>query len=83
MALYEKYVNGKFAFYADFARNFKLNTPEDFNFGYDVVDVLGREKPDLEALLWTNLEGEVKHFSFRDISILSDKAAKVFQEHGI
>lgn len=83
MALYEKYVNGKFASYADFARNFKLNTPEDFNFGYDVVDVLGREKPDLEALLWTNLEGEVKHFSFRDISILSDKAAKVFQEHGI
>ena len=30
----------KFDSYEDFKANFKINVPEDFNFGYDVVDVL-------------------------------------------
>ena len=38
----------------DFIKNFKINVPENFNFGYDVVDAWAAEQPDKPALLWTN-----------------------------
>ena len=30
---------------------------ENFNFAYDVMDVIGREEPDRRAMLWCNEEG--------------------------
>lgn len=83
MVLYEKYVSGKYTSYEDFSKNFKLNAPENFNFGYDVIDVLGKEQPDLLALLYTNLEGDVRRFTFSEIAKLSDKAAAMFEKQGI
>ena len=38
----------------DFIKNLKINVPENFNFGYDVVDAWAAEQPDKNALLWTN-----------------------------
>ena len=38
----------------DFIKNLKINVPENFNFGYDVVDAWAAEQPDKPALLWTN-----------------------------
>jgi len=29
----------------DFKQNFKINVPNNFNFGYDVVDTWAAEKP--------------------------------------
>lgn len=29
-----------------FMKNFHINVPENFNFGFDVVDVLAAEKPE-------------------------------------
>ena len=43
----------KFDSYEDFMQNFKVNVPENFNFGYDVVDEWARTNPDKPALLWT------------------------------
>lgn len=57
MALYEKYVNGTFSSYEDFKKNFHINIPENFNFAYDVVDLLGDTKPDKLALVWCNSKG--------------------------
>ena len=37
----------------DFIKNLKINVPENFNFGYDVVDAWAAEQPDKNALLWT------------------------------
>ena len=42
----------------DFIANFKVKVPENFNFGYDVVDAWAAEQPDKNALLWTNDKGE-------------------------
>lgn len=42
----------------DFNKNLKINVPENFNFGYDVVDAWAAEQPDKKALLWTNDKGE-------------------------
>lgn len=73
----------EFESYDDFMANFKVNVPENFNFGYDVVDAWAEKEPDKEALLWTNDKGEVRHFTFADIKRESDKTASFFQSLGI
>ncbi len=39
----------QFESYEDFMANFKVNVPEDFNFGYDVVDRWAETEPDKKA----------------------------------
>lgn len=72
-----------FESYADFAANFKLTIPRDFNFAYDVVDAWAAEEPSREALLWTNPEGEERRFTFADMKELSDQTASFFQSLGV
>ncbi|MDE6577273.1 MAG: AMP-binding protein, partial [Muribaculaceae bacterium] len=73
----------KFESYEDFMDNFHVNVPENFNFGYDVVDAWAEKEPDRPALLWTNDKGEKTQFTFADIKRESDKTASFFQELGI
>ena len=73
----------EFASYEDFMANFHVNVPENFNFGYDVVDEWARIEPGKKALLWTNEEGEAIQFTFADIKRESDKAASFFLSLGI
>ena len=42
----------------DFVKNLKIHVPDNFNFGYDIVDAWAAEQPDKPALLWTNDKGE-------------------------
>ena len=42
----------------DFKQHLKIKVPENFNFGYDVVDAWAAEEPDKKALVWTNDKGE-------------------------
>ncbi len=72
-----------FESYEDFMANFKVNVPENFNFGYDVVDKWAETQPDKKALLWTNDKGETIQFTFADIKRESDKTASFFASQGI
>ena len=72
-----------FESYEDFMQNFKINVPENFNFGYDVVDVWAEKEPNKKALLWTNDQGEEIQFTFADIKRESDKTASFFASQGI
>ncbi len=63
--------------------DFELDFPENYNFGYDVVDKMAEAAPDDTAVFWTNPENDKKIFTFADISRLSNKAANVFKNHGI
>ena len=67
----------------DFIKNFKINVPENFNFGYDVVDAWAAEQPDKPALLWTNDKGECRQFTFADMKRYTDMTASYFQSLGI
>ena len=67
----------------DFKQNFKINVPENFNFGYDVVDAWAAKEPDKKALCWTNDHGEHIDFTFAEIKKYSDKTASYFQSLGI
>lgn len=60
-----------------------LNFPDNFNFGYDVVDVIADETPDKRALVWCNTEDEEHIFTFSDIRKYSNQIANVFQDAGI
>ena len=53
----------------DFIQNFHVKVPENFNFGYDVVDAWAAEAPDKIALCWTNDHGVDQEFTF---SVLKD-----------
>ena len=47
----------EFKDYKDFFENYKIKVPENFNFGYDVVDVLAQRTPDAKAFVWCNDNG--------------------------
>ena len=60
-----------------------LEYPDNFNFGYDVVDKIADETPEKRALVWCNVEGEEHIFSFADIKKYSNQMANVFRSAGI
>lgn len=60
-----------------------LDYPENFNFGYDVVDAIADEAPDKRALVWCNTEGGERIFTFADIRKYSCQMANVFQKAGV
>ena len=60
-----------------------LEYPDNFNFGYDVVDQIANETPDKLALVWCNAEGAEHIFSFADMKKYSNQMANVFRSAGI
>lgn len=80
----ERFINQTtFESQKDFIDNFKINVPEDFNFGYDVVDAWATDEPNRKALCWTNDQGEHIDFTFAEIKKYSDQTASYFQSLGI
>jgi len=80
----ERFMNQTtFSSQEDFAANFKVNIPENFNYGYDVVDLWAEEAPEKRALCWTNDKKEHIDFSFAEMKKYSDQTASYFQSLGI
>jgi len=80
----EKYLKQTdFKDFEDFKANYELIVPDNFNFGYDIVDEWAKKEPDKRALLWTNDRGECREFTFAEIKKYSDQAASFFQSLGI
>ncbi|NCA67819.1 MAG: acetyl-CoA synthetase, partial [Clostridia bacterium] len=71
-----------FESYEDFSANSSILIPDNFNYGYDVIDEYARLEPNKRALVWCNDKGEEKILTFKDISVLSDKAANLLKSHG-
>ena len=67
----------------DFRQNFHVKIPENFNFGYDVVDAWAEEEPDKKAILWTNDKGESKQYTYAELKEKTDQTASFFQSLGI
>ncbi|MDO4483847.1 MAG: AMP-binding protein [Clostridia bacterium] len=64
-------------------QHIELDYPENFNFGYDVVDAQAQLEPDKRAMVWCNVEGDEKQFTFADISRESNRMANVLKDAGI
>ena len=63
--------------------SFSVHHPDNFNFGYDVVDDIATNDPDRRAMVWCNPEGEEHVFTFADIKLWSDKTANFLRDQGI
>lgn len=73
----------EFDSYEDFKKNYKVNIPEDFNFGFDIVDAYAKEEPDKMALVWCDDHDHEKKFTYDELSHLSSKTANFFNSLGI
>lgn len=62
---------------------FDVCCPDNFNFGYDVVDKIAECEPNRRAMVWTNEQGDERIFSFSDMSKASNKVGNMFLNHGI
>lgn len=50
---------------------------DNFNFAYDVVDEIARLDPDRRAMVWCNVAGEERTFTFGEMKLYSDKCAQM------
>ena len=73
----------KFTSQEDFIKNFKIEVPENFNFGYDVVDAWAAEQPEKKAILWTNDRGLIHQYTYAELKEKTDATASYFQSLGI
>lgn len=80
--LYQNYVVEKFDEKGTI-KELDFRIPDNFNFGYDVVDVLGTEKPDKRAMIWLSKNKEEKVFTYRDMKKYSTMTANYFKSLGI
>ncbi|WP_417049943.1 AMP-binding protein [Ellagibacter isourolithinifaciens] len=62
---------------------FSVHYPDNYNFGYDVVDDIAMNDPDRRAMIWCNPEGEEHIFTFADMKRWSDKTANFLVDQGI
>ena len=73
----------KYTSQEDFRKNFKIEVPENFNFGYDVVDAWAATQPDKKAILWTNDQGLEHQYTYAELKEKTDATASYFQSLGI
>jgi acetyl-CoA synthetase len=63
-------------------RDFSIDIPEYFNFGFDVVDAWARKDRNKLAMIWVNQKGEEKKFSFLDLKPLKSRQQISFLNMG-
>lgn len=61
----------------------EFHDTDNFNFAYDVVDVLGSEQPNKLAMLHIASDGKERRITFEDMMNYSNKAANYFRFLGI
>lgn len=70
--------------YEDFKSNYRVNVPDDFNFGYDIIDGWAAIDDHKPALAWMNDDSDqVTELTFGDLKRLSNRACNFFKNHGI
>lgn len=62
---------------------FEINVPDNFNFGYDVIDEIGKNEPDRRAMIWVNEENEEHIFTYADLMKKSNQVANMLVAHGV
>lgn len=84
MNFLSKYLNKtEFKDYDDFYKNAEIIVPDNFNFAYDVIDEYAKVCPEKRAIIWCNSKGEERFFTFKDVSIISNKIANYFLSIGL
>lgn len=61
----------------------RFHNEDSYNFAYDTVDAIAEKTPDKLALLHLDVNKNERRFTYRDISLLSNRAANYFESLGI
>ncbi len=80
--VYEKYVEEVVDENGDLV-GIEINPTKNFNFSYDILDEIARRVPNDLALVWCDVYGNEKKFSFGELSRLSNRAANFFVDCGV
>ncbi|HHU84060.1 MAG TPA: AMP-binding protein [Clostridiales bacterium] len=64
-------------------KEIKFKNTDSFNYAFDIVDILGREKPDKLAMVHIANDGTEEKFTFKDIKDKSNQVANYFTSLGI
>ena len=63
--------------------DYRLEYPDNFNFGYDIVDDIAVNEPERTAMVWCSDTGEEHIFSFAEMKRFSDKTANFLRAQGV
>ena len=69
--------------YEDLCANFKIDVPEYYNFGFDVIDAWAKKDRNKLAMIWTDQKGNEKKYTFFDLMRLSNQAVNICIKYGI
>ena len=69
--------------YEDYRQNGAPIVPENFNFAYDVIDVIANETPEKTAIIWVDDAGNKRNFTFADLSHMSNAVANYLTSRGL
>jgi len=69
--------------YEDFLENYRVNIPDNFNFGFDIIDAWADRESEKLALMWCDDNDEERSFSYDDLRRLSNQAANYLTSLGI
>ena len=62
---------------------YDIKCEDNYNFAYDVIDVIGINEPNRRAMIWINEEGEEHVFTYSDLMKKSNQVANMFLAQGI
>jgi acetyl-CoA synthetase len=69
--------------YEEMYRNFRINVPEFFNFGFDVIDAWANKDRNKLAMIWVDQEGREQKFTFFDLMRLSNQIVNMLIKYGV
>jgi acetyl-CoA synthetase len=69
--------------YEDMCKNFTIDVPEFFNFGFDVVDNWARKDRNKLAMIWVNQQGQEKKITFLILPTCPTRQQTSFSNTGL
>ena len=69
--------------YDETYENFRIDVPEYFNFGFDVIDAWANKDRNKLAMIWVNQDGVEEKFTFWDLMRLSNQIMNIMIKYGV
>jgi len=69
--------------YDEMYNNFRIDVPEYFNFGFDVIDGWANKDRNKLAMIWVNQDGVEEKFTFWDLMRLSNQIVNIMIKYGV
>ena len=69
--------------YDETYKNFRIDVPDYFNFGFDVIDAWANKDRNKLAMIWVNQEGVEEKFTFWDLMRLSNQIVNIMIKYGV